>query len=158
MNKNIIYYGKSATVDCYVSGWCQKSEILTGWHSTRLRSNTEFLTGYPTLFCKVNGLHFTWLSFFSEKLTGFRVSGWYPVKKTTYDIAWTVSHKRHFRTVCVCVPSHVSHLKHWVWEVCVCPISLCPIYKIEEGGQKVGVFFMCVVSHLIFFWVSLLTG
>ena len=59
---------------------------------------------------------------------------------------------------CVCVPSHVSHLKHWVWEVCVCPISLCPIYKIEGGGQKVEVFFVCVVSHLIFFWVSHLTG
>ena len=44
---------------------------------------------------------------------------------------------------CVCVPSHVSHLKHYVWEVCVCPISLCPIYKIEEGGQKVA-FFFCV--------------
>ena len=53
-------------------------------------------------------------------------------------------------SVCVCVPSHVSHLKHWVWEVCVCPISLCPIYKIEEGGQKVGVF-LCVLCPISFF-------
>ena len=78
-----------------------------------------------------------------------------------YNIVSILNEQYHTKDtsgLCVCVPSHVSHLKHWVWEVCVCPISLCPIYKIEGGGQKVGIVFVCVVSHLIFIWVSHLTG
>ena len=35
--------------------------------------------------------------------------------------------------------------------VCVCPISLCPIYKIE-GGDKKLVFFLCVWCPISFFF------
>ena len=36
--------------------------------------------------------------------------------------------------------------------VCVCVPSRCvPSIKLRGGGQKVWVFFVCVVSHLIFF-------
>ena len=45
-----------------------------------------------------------------------------------------------------CVPSQTLGLG----SVCVCPISLCPIYKIEGGDKKLG-FFLCVWCPISFF-------